>query len=187
MKIKFQLETLGSISAQFQIDNEILKAFHSADYGDKFQTLLNKFFSIYGISIEGLHPDFPYYFELLWEDDFINYLWKVKIDALDSLINIRIDELAPENPSYRKEILNQNMSKEEVFNSILTSLEDMIDTFGFIGYKRVWEVGNFPIFEYLILKSKKNDIKLKLLNEDNEEEEWKKKVSIEDEIRVIGL
>lgn len=78
--------------------------------------------------------------------------------SLDSCINI--NELSPSNSEYKEELLNANIKTEELFDYIYLSLEEALTDFGLVGYKKKWEVGNFPIYEYIILKAARKEVDL---------------------------
>ncbi len=115
MEVKFKIETLGYIVAEFLSDTKRLKIGHSSNYGDKFQELLNKFFFIYEIVKENDSIYFPYSTDVLWQDDFVNYKWNISMHSLGSCINIKIYELSPSNSEYKEELLNINIKTEELF------------------------------------------------------------------------
>lgn len=184
MEIKFKIETLGYIIAEFFFRNKRLKIGHSSSYGDKSQELLNNFFFIYEIVKNNNKHYFPYSFETLWEDDFINYLWKISIDSPESFLEIKVYELYPSNLEHKVELINEKIKIENLFNSIYLSLEEAFVDFGFVGYKKNWEVGNFPIYEYITLKADKERIELRNINKSDEE--WKQKINVNDELKVIN-
>lgn len=184
MEVRFKIETLGYIVAEFLLEEEKIKIGHSSDYGDKFQELLNKFFYIYELLRDQDTKYFPYETEVLWEDDFINYQWNVGIHSADSPIKISVNEIAPFNPEHKIELVNHNIQKDKLFDSIFLSLDQTLAEFGFLGYKKNWEVGNFPIYEYIVLKAEKGNIFLEK-NEDLTNENWKQKINLEDELKII--
>lgn len=185
MEIKFRIETLGYIVADLMVSGEKIKVGHSSFYGDKFQELLNNFFFIYEIVKTNNKDYFPYSFETLWNDDFVNHLWTVGIDSPQSFIKINLFELSPSNAEYKVELVSEIIKMEDLFDSIYLSLEEAFVEFGFVGYKKNWEIGNFPIYEYITLKSEKEGIKLKSSNE--VDEEWKQKINIDDELKIIKI
>jgi hypothetical protein len=183
MKIQFEIQTLGYIVAKLETEDEKIKIGHSSAYGDKFQELLNGLFFIYSCRKEASNNLFPYSFEIIWYDDFANYSWNMKVASLQSELEIKIIELSPSNPSYRRKLLSQKISFDNLFDEIYSSLDRILQEFGFIGYKNNWEVGNFPLGEYLMLRADKFHVDLALTNVD--EEEWKNKVSIKNELDLI--
>ncbi|MEN5377907.1 hypothetical protein [Sphingobacterium kitahiroshimense] len=186
MEVKFKIETLGYIVAEFLSDTKRLKIGHSSNYGDKFQELLNKFFFIYEIVKENDSIYFPYSTDVLWQDDFVNYKWNISMHSLDSCINIKINELSPSNSEYKEELLNTNIKTEELFDYIYLSLEEALTDFGLVGYKKKWEIGNFPIYEYIILKAARKEVDL--LNVScKEEAEWRQKVDLSDELGILNM
>lgn len=185
MNIKFKLETVGYMVAEFSATDKIIKIGHSSSYGDKFQELLNKFFFIYEIISTKEENHFPFAFELLWEDDFVNYEWNVNIDSAQSAIRVKIFELSPTNRDHKVELVNGESQIEDFFNNIYLSLNELLSGFGFIGYKKNWETGNFPIFEYIVLKAKKEQLIMQTIRD--AAEEWKQKINPEDELKVIGF
>ncbi|WP_343675074.1 hypothetical protein [Chitinophaga sp.] len=173
------------MTAEFQQGGKIIKAHHSSPHGDKFQELLNEFFIIYNAGKTGA----PYAFELKWNDDRADYLWSV---SKDTDIEVEITELSPTGESYKEQLIKHTFSFEELFNTIYISLSEMLKAFGFIGYKTNWEAGNFPIYEYLILKSENYNLELQKVNfadvsDDQEDPYWRRKVSPADELRLITL
>lgn len=60
----------------------------------------------------------------------------------------------------------------------------MLADFGFVGYKKRWEVGNFPIAEYITLKAARERMDLRHAS-CLEEDEWKQKIDPNDELGVI--
>lgn len=185
MDLQFIIQTLGYITAEFQIEGEKIKIGHSSAYGDKFQELLNGLFLIYNSSEEEDRDFFPYSFEVIWYDDRVNYSWLVTART-NTEIEIKVFELSPSNPSYRVELLKQSITFNALFNTIYLSLEKMLKAFGFIGYKINWDAGNFPLYEYLRLKSYKYNLELHK-QEITEDDEWRCKVPIEDEMNLVLL
>lgn len=186
MQVKFRIETLGYIVAEFLSDTKRLKIGHSSNYGDKFQELLNKFFFIYEIVKENNSIYFPYSTDVLWQDDFINYKWNISMNSLDSCINIKIDELSPSNSEYKEELLNANIKKEALFDDIYLSLDEALMDFGLVGYKKKWKIGNFPMYEYIILKSARKEVDLFNIS-CIEEAEWRQKIDFSDELGILSM
>ncbi|MCW3463669.1 hypothetical protein [Chitinophaga nivalis] len=186
MNLQFTIQTCGYITAEFEMTDRKIKIGHSSTYGDKFQELLNGLFIIYNSSKEGDSDFFSYTFEVKWYDDRVNYSWILTSTALGSEIEIKIHELSPVDPCYNVELLKSHISFKDLFNAIYLSLNRMLKDFGFIGYKNNWDVGDFPVYEYLKLKSDKYN--LKLYKEDGiESDDWKSKISIEDEMNLVLL
>lgn len=184
MEIKFKLETLGYMTAEFLFNNKSFKIGHSSDYGDRFQELLNKIFIIYEIIKCREDTYLPYNAKILWEDDFVNYEWSISIDSLESDMKIEIYELSSSNTEYKVELINERIKVENLFKDIYLSLNHLFVDFGFVGYKKNWEVGNFPIYEYIILKAAEE--KIILQNDHLNKEEWKQKIDLFDELKVIN-
>jgi hypothetical protein len=175
MNLRFELKTLGWMAAEFITDDETITVYHSSDYGDIFQKLLNGLFLI--------KDSFSHSMELLWEDDNVNYLWILNVK---SDINIQIYEVSPDNSNYKQEILNYVMPLEALFNDIYISLDEMYKKFGLIGYKKTWEAGNFPIFEYLTLKAEKEGLRLDAIHHPDDDEGWTNKVNTKDELKFLA-
>ncbi|PUV26335.1 hypothetical protein [Sphingobacterium athyrii] len=186
MEIKFKIETLGHIVSEISSDTKRFKIGHSSDYGDKFQELLNKLFFIYEIVKEKDTTYFPHSTNVLWEDDRVNYSWTIRIDSIDSCINIKIEELSPSNVLYKAVLIQEDIETEELFDAIYQSLEKMLAEFGFVGYKKRWEAGNFPIYEYITLKAAREGVDLRHAS-CLEEEEWRQKIALKDELDVINM
>lgn len=187
MKIQFKLETLGSISAEFHVNNDVHKVFHSSDFGDRFQDLLNKLFFIYDAVCDMMSHYFPLSVESVWQDDFIHYNWLVSMESINSDIKIQVVETYPNNPGCNKELFCDHIDFKTFFDFLYTSLDEMLQEFGFIGYKKNWEVGNFPIAEYLTLKSKAKNIALSGYEPENFDDKWKQKVIFRSELDIIEL
>ncbi|GAA3930306.1 hypothetical protein GO495_07420 [Chitinophaga oryziterrae] len=183
MKIQFNIQTVGYIVAELETEDEKIKIGHSYAYGDKFQELLNGLFFVYSCRREANGDIFPYSFEIMWYDDRVNYSWIITADSLQSELEIRIIELSPTSSIYSRELWKKNLSFDNLFNEIYSSLDRLLLEFGFIGYKNNWEVGNFPLGEYLMLKADKFHFNLELMNID--EEEWKNKVPIKRELDLV--
>lgn len=183
MEVKFRIETLGYITAELLFINKRVKIGHSSSYGDKFQELLNNFFFIYDIVKNNKIDYFPYSVDTLWQDDFINYLWEISINSPESLIEIKVYKLSTSSLEYKEELINEIIKMENLFNGIYLSLEEAFIDFGFVGYKKNWEVGNFPMYEYITLKAERERLELRNINE--LEQEWKQKINIIDELNVI--
>ncbi|MDR2004118.1 MAG: hypothetical protein LBQ74_13885 [Prevotella sp.] len=186
MNISFKIETISYIVAEFKSNKINIKIGHSGLYEDKFQELLNVFYNIY-IALKGeTSIYFPFVSEIVWKDDFVHYKWTVSMDSLESNINIKITELYPANPEYHKILLDENFSKKQLYDDIYISLHQLYNDFGFIGYKHNWDIGNFPIGEYLLLKSDKYNanLSLKLRLEDDQ---WKNKVNKNDELNTLSF
>lgn len=186
MNIKFKLETLGYIAAEFLIDNNNIKINHSSDYGDKFQELLNEFFIIYDVLKYRNNSYFPYSSEIIWCDDFINYKWELNLESMNSSIKIRVIKFSHENKSQKLLLLEETIEINSLFNQIYISLNDLLLNFGFIGYKANWEVGNFPLYEYITLKVDKEKLEIRPFNVALEDDLWKQKMIIEDELKIIA-
>ncbi|PUV26320.1 hypothetical protein [Sphingobacterium athyrii] len=186
MEVKFRIVTLGYIVAEISSETKRFKIGHSSDYGDKFQELLNKFFFIYEIIKEKDVAYFPYSTTVLWEDDRVNYNWTISMNSVDSHINIKIDQLSSSNLDYKEMLIHENIETRKLFDAIYQSLEEMLADFGFVGYKKKWEVGNFPIAEYITLKAARERIDLRHAS-CLEEDEWKQKMDPNDELGVINI
>lgn len=186
MEVKFRIVTLGYIVAEISSETKRFKIGHSSDYGDKFQELLNKFFFIYEIIKEKDVAYFPYSTTVLWEDDRVNYNWTISMNSVDSHINIKIDQLSSSNLDYKEMLIHENIETRKLFDAIYQSLEEMLADFGFVGYKKKWEVGNFPIAEYITLKAARERIDLRYAS-CLEEDEWKQKMDPNDELGVINI
>ena len=186
MKVKFKIVTLGYIVAEISSETKRFKIAHSSDYGDKFQELLNKFFFIYEIIKEKDIGYFPYSTTVLWEDDCVNYNWTISMNSVDSHINIKIEQLSSSNLGYKKMLIHEDIETRKLFDAIYQSLEKMLADFGFVGYKKKWEVGNFPIAEYITLKAAREGMGLRHAS-CPEEDEWKQKIDPNDELGVINI
>lgn len=186
MKLNFKIDTTGYIVFEALKEDSIIRIGHSSSYGDKFQELLNQFWFIYEQIKNNNAQYFPYSFEILWNDDFVNYKWSVNISSAKSLLNIKIFELSTSDTEYKVKLLDESLEFEVFFNQLFISLDKMFNDFGMIGYKIVWEAGNFPIFEYLTLKAERNGIELKKIS-DSEDNEWKQKTSLADELYILNI
>lgn len=184
MDILFKINTISYIIAEFKSDQNNIEIGHSGLYEDKFQELLNEFYLIYKTLKGKPLINFPHTAEILWKDDFIHYKWVISINSSQSEINIKIIELYTSNPKHYNILINENFSKEKLYDNIYSSLHQMYINHGIIGYKYNWDVGNFPIAEYLLLKADKFNLELPLKKEE-EEEEWKNKICEEDELNVL--
>lgn len=186
MKLKFTLETLGWISCLISDRNgQHVKFYHSSDFGDKFQVLLNNLMFMREILINNEAGFFPFKFSTIWSDEISNFELKFSTANTESFIEIRIVETPIQNPNESKRIFIGVATKEELFRSVLDSLDVMLTEFGFVGYKKIWEVGNFPIAEYIELKSWASNSSFRM-HECKEENTWKGKVSFSDEIKLLG-
>lgn len=186
MEVKFKIVTLGYIVAEISSEPKRFKIGHSSDYGDKFQELLNKFFFIYEIVKEKDIAYFPYSTTVLWEDDCVHYNWTIRMNSVNSHINIKIDQLSPSNLGYKEMLIHEDIETRKLFDTIYQSLEEMLADFGFVGYKKKWEVGNFPIAEYITLKAARERMDLRHAS-CVEEDEWKQKIDPNDELGVINI
>lgn len=184
MNLQFSIQTFGYIIAELELKEKKIKIGHSSSYGDKFQELLNELFLIYNSSKHGDESFFPYIFDVKWYDDRVNYSWSVSAATLNSEIEVEIFELSPVEKTHKIQLLKHNFAFEDLFTAVYTSLEKMLKEFGFIGYKSNWVVGNFPMYEYLKLKSDKYGLELKK-EEVTEDDDWKEKMSIKNELIVI--
>jgi len=186
MEVKFKIMALGYIVAEISSETKRFKIGHSSDYGDKFQELLNKFFFIYEIVKEKDIAYFPYSTTVLWEDDCVHYNWTISMNSVNSHINIKIDQLSPSNLGCKEMLIHEDIETRNLFNAIYHSLEEMLADFGFVGYKKKWEVGNFPISEYITLKAAREGMDLRHVS-CLEEDEWKQKIDLNDELGVINI
>lgn len=184
MKIIFKIETISYIVAEIKTDRTNFVIGHSGLYEDKFQELLNEFYLIYKTLKGEPFICFPRTSEILWKDDFVNYKWIISIDSPESSVNIQIVESYPSNIDYKKILINEDIFQEDLFNDIYSSLHQMFLDYGFIGYKINWDVGNFPIGEYLSFKADKFHLNLSLINE-NDDSKWKNKVASDDELKIL--
>ncbi len=181
--MKFTITTIDYIVAELDNGQEKIRVGHSATYGDKFQELLNEAFLIYNASKSREERFFPYAFNARWMDDMVNYDWKIAITAPFADVKLEVVELSPSGENYNKILFKKELKFEEFFNAIYASLDNMLNTFGFIGYKHNW-AGNFPVYEYLLLKSDKYGAELPKLS--TEDDEWTNKVPIGYELNLIG-
>lgn len=99
-------------------------------------------------------------------------------------IIFKIEQLTPSNLDYHEELIHENIEARKLFDSIYQSLEKMLADFGFVGYKKKWEVGNFPIFEYIALKAARERMDLQHAS-CLEEEERRQKIDLNDELGVL--
>lgn len=53
-------------------------------------------------------------------------------------------------------LIQEDIETEKLFDAIYQSLEKMLAEFGFVSYKKKWEAGNFPIYEYITLRQLQN-------------------------------
>jgi hypothetical protein len=102
----------------------------------QFQELLNGFYFIYETKKDGDVDFFPYSFDVMWYDDRVNYSWIIKTDG--SNLTINIFELSTSDSNYKKELLNETIGLQKLFNDIYYSLDTMLREFGLIGYKTNW-------------------------------------------------
>jgi hypothetical protein len=186
MEIKFKIATLGYVVAEISSATKRPRIGHSAAYGDKFQELLSKFFFISEIVKEKQEMFFPYSTHVLWEDDFVNYNWTLSIDSIDSHINIKIDQLSPSNLTFKETLIHENVEMGKLFDAIYFSLDEMLKDFGLVGYKKNWEIGNFPIAEYITLKAARKGLDLQS-TKCSEEDEWKQKMDLKGELGIINM
>lgn len=188
MNISFDISTKGYIVSDFFVHSKKIRIGHSSSYGDKFQELLSNFFYIYQIikDKDGLYPP-DYSFELLWNDDCVTYNWVVSVRTSESIIIISIFELSDEYSGSKpiRELLNERIEAESLFCDLFLSLDRLFKEFGLIGYKKNWDVGNFPIGEYLTLKADNNNIRINNQTITLEGDEWKEKILLEDELKVL--
>ncbi|NLR79648.1 hypothetical protein [Chitinophaga eiseniae] len=183
MNIQFVIQTVGYMVAIFSLDGKNIKIGHSSAYGDNFQELLNELFQLYKANKEMDAAIFPFEFEVKWYDDRVNYSWRITSTGLGNDIVIRILELSPVDPGYQRELILQAIEFGSLFNNIYDSLDYMLKRFGLIGYKNSWEVGNFPISEYLLLKA---DIYcIDVLRASLGSEDWIKKIPFRNELNIF--
>lgn len=183
LTLSFNIETLGSISAEIISKDLNFKVFHSSEYGDGFQELLNDFFYVFKIIEEKDEEKFPFSSKIIWNDDFVNYEWDLYIENHTSDIKILIFEFYPFNQSGKNTLIETFFSSENLKEFIFLSLEKILNDFGFIGYKLNWEIGNFPIYEFLTLKAKKLNLDLNI--GDRYIDDWKLKTKLELELSLI--
>lgn len=187
MRLNFELETLGYLNCKIQDNygNEI-KIFHSSDYHDKFQELINDFFIIKKYVLNDNTYSYPYKSEIEWRDTFIAYKWKIYLEEYGKPIRIEIVETSTTNSSnHLMSLISEYMDIDDILNDIFISLDNMLKKFGLLGYKKNWEIGNFPIAEYIILKAEKDNLILKEIDLP-EDEEWRNQFRLQDELQVIS-
>jgi hypothetical protein len=106
--------------------------------------------------------------------------------SLDSKIEIKIIELSPTDSTYQIELIKQVVDFNYLFEAIYDSLDNMLKEFGLIGFKMKWEIGNFPICEYLKLKAGRYCLSLPR-EQRGEDFDWIYKVPIQNEVDLILL
>lgn len=185
MNIRFKIDTISYITAEFESKDKKIKIGHSGLFEDKFQGLLNIFYLIYStIKGEEQSASLPYSSNIVWDDDFVIYEWVISLSSVNSPINIKIFETYTEKPMSKRVIVDEDFLHKKLFEDIYVSLHQMYLNFGIVGYKYNWDVGNFPIAEYLLLKADKYNLNLSpIINIENEE--WKHKVNANEELYVL--
>ncbi|MDR6238173.1 hypothetical protein [Aureibacter tunicatorum] len=104
----------------------------------------------------------------------------------NSLIILKIEESYVKNTDYRAVLCDVRFESEILFTQIFSSLEKMYTQFGLVGYKMAWEVGNFPVAEFLILKAWLFDFNLDA-EKCCEVDEWRRKVSSNKEFELLNM
>ena len=176
MIFEFDLITLGWINCFIKNNDETIKIGVSSDYGDTFQELLTRLFNN-----RNYMDNDPYSFEIIWNDDMCQYHWLITVMKPKNY-EIKILVKSTGNPNYSEELVDVKIKEEDLFADIYRSLLALYKKFGFVGYKEVWEVGNFPVYEFLILKSEYTGLTLKL---DKYSEEWTHKVDSAQELDLL--
>ncbi|GAB6119053.1 hypothetical protein [Dysgonomonas termitidis] len=184
MKIRFEIVTQLYIKAFLKSDSNQIEIAHSGVLNDGFQNLLTSLFHIYHFVNEKQESFFPYNSCIKWEDDFIEYLWSISMSSIDSSIQFKIIKTSTGNPNYKETLWDNMVVFNDLFDNIFLSLDNIYKDFGLIGYKRIWEVGNFPVCEYLLLKANRENYILNEM-ETNEENEWKHKIHRENELFLL--
>jgi hypothetical protein len=185
MNFRIDIETQGYVVARFFEANNVVKIGHSSTYGDKLQELLTKVFFLRRISGERLNDFFPYSFDVLWEDDRVNYLWTFRMNHAESEVNLIVYELSPSDSTYRRIIVNSNLHTDELLKNVYHSLRNIFSEFGFCGYKVNWEVGNFPCYELIVLANQFEITDL-LLFGDRKNLNWPNRVEKATEFSILS-
>jgi hypothetical protein len=183
MNIEFKLETLGWLTCSFIQENTITIA-HASEFGDKFQELLNAFFDLEEIKMTLINTS-SHTYSIIWCDQINEFAWVISLSEDLAEFKIVIYEKLLENPSQNKVLIQFNIKTRDLFHQIYLSLDYLFQNFGLIGYKTIWEIGNFPTAEYIKLKSTFLNLTLpRFLT--NSENEWKEKIKLDAELSVLN-
>lgn len=184
MRIKFDIVCQSDMVARFASVNEVVNIYHCSDYGgDGFGTLLNNLWR--------LKTDFDsvaiwnYPFQVVWKDDFIDYVWECIPQFGSRQIVFTITAKYEDEKTPDEQVVTFNISYAQLFEDIFQSLDQMYHTFRLIGY---WEVygWNFSIGEYLTLKAEGEQKVVRLADAD-EDDEWRKRRVLDDEISILRM
>jgi hypothetical protein len=128
------------------------------------------------------------YFEATWLDYLYDYKVTFKLFEDKIFVNIFFlgDESLLEETTFLKKFVELQIDFNDFLKDIYLSLSIMLKKFGLLGYKKVSEVENFPIYEYLYLKAKFNNIQI-LPEENNDDIEWTNKHSFKEEVNILQL
>ena len=129
---------------------------------------------------------FPYSSSTVWCDEVRNFRIQWSMENFGSLVNVTIHEDAVYNSGNPQMLFDGEIELKGLLKHILISLHDLLRDFGLCGYKKVWEVGNFPIADYLELKSYfTGDKSIPIPTE--EDESWRGKVRLEEELALSQI
>lgn len=154
MVYNFEIDTLGWFACLItDKDGKIIRVSHASDYGDKFQELINNVLTIYDHFNDQDILAYPFTVETNWCDDSMIYIWRFDLLNIEGSIYFEMNQ-APLNKSSDKTLLMKaEIDIYTVMSDFYLSLDKLFKEFGFVGYKKNWEVGNFPTGDYLKLKA----------------------------------
>jgi hypothetical protein len=181
VKFVFDIETLGWLTCFVsKEDGSILKVSHSSDYGDAFQAFLNAVFVFRQRVQEAPAVWAPFSIDLKWADDFLCFNWTISLTEHPGFLNIKIEEFTGDGQSCLGVLFDEKVSLSTLLADLYTSLDKLFSRLGFIGYKNAWEAGNFPVAEYIILKTERQQTP-----EMEQVKTWTDRLDSEQEINIL--
>jgi len=123
---------------------------------------------------------------LIWTDDFANFKWHLTYNDSQS-IYIEISKSYIEIPEASESVIKFNISVKEFSEQLYLSLKKMLSIYGLVGFKTAWEVGNFPVAEYIKLSAKYNNIHLSEYNTFEDDDGGLTRFNLDDELRILQI
>ena len=165
--ISFSLVTQGWLVCNLNFSEIQLTLAHSYDYGDMLPILLDAVNIICKPSIQDSEDQIM----VLWCDEQMQFKWK--FERIKNMVNINIHTLSLALPKNEKKILeNYELEAFELITLVYNAMKRFYQEVGFSGYKKLWEIANFPIAQMLelhILAHKIYIDEINLFEEDTEE------------------
>ncbi len=155
---QFEISGIGWIDLKL---NNGFQLSHSNEYGDQFGQLLDALLVVSGVnrhfSFHGPKAEKTTVSEqknVIWQDE--NTSFDIELRRLSSeMLAVTVteffawDDKTRVNPTLRYE---QQVPVENLLRDTLSSLFDLLEAYGLIGFKTHWKVADFPVAAFIQLK-----------------------------------